>query len=103
LKQKLSFGGFSISELIVHYYLEREAPPLQFSFKVCVALEMSGEPRKYVLAESLLEDSVKIELLPEKKGFLKKHAEYLITSTTHGIQVSVLTSWLLQDKVSRIE
>jgi len=48
---------------------------------------MSGEPRKLLLAESLLENKVQIELLAEKKGFLKKHAEYLVTTSGYGTQV----------------
>jgi hypothetical protein len=37
--------------------------------------------------EVLLSDKVLLDLLPEKKGFIKKHAEYLITYDGIGTQV----------------
>ena len=48
---------------------------------------MSGEPIHAYSSEVLLSDKILLDLLPEKKGFIKKHAEYLITYDGIGTQV----------------
>jgi hypothetical protein len=48
---------------------------------------MSGETIHAYSSEVLLSDKILLDLLPEKKGFIKKHAEYLITYDGIGTQV----------------
>jgi hypothetical protein len=38
-------------------------------------------------SEVLLSDKILLDLLPEKRGFIKKHAEYLVTYNQLGTQV----------------
>ena len=47
-------------------------------------MRMSGP--KFV-PEMLLAEKVAVDLMPEKKGLIKKHAEYLVTYDGFGIQV----------------
>ena len=47
-------------------------------------MRMSGP--KFV-PEMLLAEKVAVDLMPEKKGLIKKHAEYLVAYDGFGIQV----------------
>jgi hypothetical protein len=38
-------------------------------------------------SDQLLSDKIILDLLPEKKGFIKRHAEYLVTYDQLGVQV----------------
>ena len=48
---------------------------------------MSGSADQSYSSQVLLSNKILLDLLPDKKGFLKKHAEYLITYDTLGTQV----------------
>ena len=54
-------------------------------------IKMSSEIlEKHSLAQLLATDEITLIILPQKKGFFRKHVEYEIKSSKHKSQVCVL-------------